>query len=165
MKADRIAVVGISASGKITFARTLAARTGLPLLHGDQLEWLPDWRLRPPEDLEALHAEWLARPRWIIEGWVEPDRAARLNAADLVVHLDCSRGCCAWRVLRRMLRAQRRAEMPEGCVDRFRWRTLTTVFFKKERSFVDEALRAAKLREYVRLKNPRQAAAWLSALP
>jgi len=40
MTADRIAVIGISASGKSIFARALAARTGLPLRHGDQLDWL-----------------------------------------------------------------------------------------------------------------------------
>lgn len=89
--ADRIAIVGIRAAGKSTFGRALAARTGLPLLHGDQLEWLPNWRERPPAELEAMHAEWIAQPRWIIEGWIEPARAARLNAADIVVDLDFSR--------------------------------------------------------------------------
>ncbi|HEY4943778.1 MAG TPA: hypothetical protein VII56_20285 [Rhizomicrobium sp.] len=165
MNYDRIAVVGISASGKSTFARSLAARTGLPLLHGDELDWLPNWIERPPEQLNALHAEWIARPRWIIEGWIEPRRVARLNAADLVIDLDYSRWRCAGRVLMRMLRGVRRAEMPDGCVDRFRGRTLRTVFFKKERPYVDNALRAAAMKNYVRLTNPREAAAWLSALP
>ncbi len=70
MKADRIAVVGISGSGKSTFAKALAARTGLPLLSGDQLDWLPHWGVRPDAELSALHAEWIAGPRWIIEGWI-----------------------------------------------------------------------------------------------
>lgn len=163
--ADRIAVIGISASGKSTFARALAARTGLPLLHGDELEWLPNWRERPPGDLHAMHAQWLAQPRWIIEGWIDPERVSRLDAADLVIDLDYARWRCAWRVLLRMLRAQRRAEMPEGCIDRFRPHYLSTVFFKKERPYIDGALRAATMKDYVRLKNPREAAAWLSARP
>ena len=162
--ADRIAIVGISASGKSTFARELAARTGLPLLHGDALEWLPDWVERLPAELQAMHAEWIARPRWIIEGWIEPARAARVAAADLVIDLDYSRWRCAWRVLLRMLRGYRRPEMPQGCVDRFQPSYLNTVFFKKERPFVDGALRAATIRDYRRFTTPREAAAWLSAL-
>ena len=164
MTYDRIAVVGISASGKSTFARELAARTGLPLLHGDELDWMADWIERPPDELATMHAEWLARPRWIIEGWIEPERVARLDAANLVIDLDYSRWRCAGRVLMRMLRAQRRAEMPDGCVDRFHWRTLRTVFFKKERPYIDDALRAATMANYVRLRNPSETSTWLNAL-
>jgi adenylate kinase family enzyme len=164
MALDRIAVVGISASGKSTFARALGARTGLPVLHGDELDWLPNWGVRPPADLEAMHAEWIARPRWIIEGWIDPERVARLDAADIVIDLDYSRWRCTWRVLRRMLRRVRRDEMPEGCVDRFQPHVLNWVFFKKERPSVDGALRGAAIQRYVRLTNPRAAAAWLAAL-
>lgn len=162
--AERIAIVGISASGKSTFARELAARTGLPLLHGDELEWLPDWVERPPAELQAMHAQWLARPRWIIEGWIDLERVARLNTADLVIDLDYSRWLCAGRVLKRMLRRQRRAEMPEGCVDRFQPDYLSTVLFKKERPFVDGALAAAKMKDYRHFTAPREADAWLNAL-
>jgi len=65
---DRIAVIGISGSGKSTFARALGARTSLPVLHGDRLDWMENWGVRPAAELDAMHAEWLARPRWIIEG-------------------------------------------------------------------------------------------------
>jgi adenylate kinase family enzyme len=164
MKADRIAVIGISGAGKSTFARALAQRTGLPLMHGDQLEWLPDWELRPDGDLGALHATWIAQPRWIIEGWVDPERVARLDAADLVIDLDLSRWRCSARVLARMLRRVRRDEMPAGCVDRFQPHVLDRVFFKRERPSIDGALRAATLKSYVRLRSPRQARAWLATL-
>jgi adenylate kinase family enzyme len=119
MSPDRIAVVGISASGKSWFARALAARTGLLLRHGDQLDWLADWGVRPDDELNAIHQRWIAEPRWIIEGWIDPSRAARLDAADLVIDLDFSGSRCAMRVLRRMLVAERRPEMPPGCTDRF----------------------------------------------
>ena len=156
MKPERIAVVGISGSGKSSFARALAARTGLPLLHGDLLDWLPGWGVRPPAELDAMHREWIARPRWIIEGWIEPERVARLDAADLVIDLDLSRWRCTWRVLRRMLRRVRREEMPQGCVDRFEPHVLDWVFFKRERPSIDGALEAATLRNYVRLRTPRE---------
>jgi adenylate kinase family enzyme len=161
MNFNRIAVIGISASGKSRFASALAARTGLPLLHGDQLEWLPNWTLRPERELAALHANWLARPRWIIEGWVDPDRAERLSAADLVIDLDFPSWLCASRVLSRMVRGEQRSEMPDGCVDRFSWRTFSTVLFSKERPFLDGALKSTTMKNYVRLRTPREAANWL----
>jgi adenylate kinase family enzyme len=164
MNPDRIAVVGISASGKSMFARALATRTSLPLRHGDQLDWLENWGVRPNDELEAIHQSWIAEPRWIIEGWIDPSRAARLDAADQVIDLDFSGGRCALRVLKRMLVAERRPEMPPGCIDRFSWQTLGWVLWKQERPTIDAPLGAAKLKNYVRLRTPREAAKWLAGI-
>ena len=71
---------------------------------------------------------------------------------------------CAGRVFARMWRGERRAEMPDGCVDRFSWRTLNWVFLSKERLFIDNALRAATLKKYVCLRTPRDAANWLKQI-
>jgi adenylate kinase family enzyme len=40
---DRILVIGCSGAGKSVFALALGARTGLPVVHIDQLFWLPGW--------------------------------------------------------------------------------------------------------------------------
>ena len=165
MPIDRVAVIGISGCGKSTFASALAERTGLPLLHGDQLEWLADWKLRPESELAQLHAQWIAEPRWIIEGWIDRARAERLNAADLVIDLDFPAWLCAARVLARMLRGERRAEMPLGCIDQFSWRTLTTVLLRKERAFIDDALKRVSMKNYLRLRTPREARDWLRRAP
>jgi adenylate kinase family enzyme len=163
MNFNRVAVIGISGSGKSTFASVLAARTGLPLLHGDQLEWQADWTLRPEPDLHALHARWIEQPRWIIEGWMDPARTERLTVADIVIDLDPPTLLCAWRVLARMVRGERRSEMPAGCVDRFSWRMLSTVLLRKERPYIDDALKAATLKEYARLRTRREVADWLTS--
>ena len=161
MGIDRIAIVGISGSGKSTFSRTLAVKTGLPLLHGDQLDWTENWGARGNGELNALHKDWIAQPRWIIEGWIDADRVERLDAADLVIDLDLPGWLCAARVLARMMRGIRREEMPEGCIDRFSRQTLNWVLWKKERPFVDKALAAATMKNYVRLGTAREAADWL----
>lgn len=44
---NRIAIIGISASGKSVFARELAGKTGLPLIHMDQLFWTGNWQEIP----------------------------------------------------------------------------------------------------------------------
>jgi len=165
MRFDRVAVVGISGSGKSTFASTLAARTGLPLLHGDRLDWLENWGVRPDDELRAMHDTWIAQPHWIIEGWVDSERASRLAAADLVVDLDFPASLCTWRVLVRMLRGQRRAEMPTGCVDQLNWRTLKWVVSKAERPSIEAALRVARPKNYVRLQTRRDAGDWLRRVP
>ena len=138
MNFNRVAVIGISGSGKSTFASVLAARTGLPLLHGDQLEWQADWTLRPEPDLHALHARWMEQPRWIIEGWMDPARTERLTVADIVIDLDPPTLLCAWRVL-------------------------STVLLRKERPYIDDALKAATLKEYARLRTRREVADWLTS--
>lgn len=47
----KIAIVGISGSGKSTFARSLSVKTGLPLHHMDSLYWTSNW-------IEVDASEW-----------------------------------------------------------------------------------------------------------
>ena len=68
MIGHRVLVDGMMGSGKSTFARALAARTGLPVIHLDVHYWKPGW-VRPSDD------EWRERQRallagkaWIIDG-------------------------------------------------------------------------------------------------
>lgn len=161
MSPDRIAIIGVSAAGKSTFARALARRTGLPLLHGDQLEWLPDWVVRPKVELDRLHRSWIERPRWIIEGWIDVDRVDRLDTADIVIDLDYSRWRCAWRLLARMLSGVQREEMPQGCRDALSFRHLGVVLAKQERHAIESALAASTMKNYVRFKTPGEATQWL----
>lgn len=103
-------------SGKTTFARALAARTGLPLIHLDLHYWNPDW-MRPTAD------EWLERQRillagedWIIDGNYSETLSLRLERADTVVYLDTPWWLCATRAFARRL-CTPGGEMPEGCRD------------------------------------------------
>jgi adenylate kinase family enzyme len=50
----KVLVIGSGGAGKSTFAKRLAAKTGLPLLHLDALFWHPGW-VETPKD------EWLRR--------------------------------------------------------------------------------------------------------
>jgi len=98
---QRIAVIGISGSGKTTFALALARATGLPLHHVDQLFWTGRWRPVPEHEYLESHSAWVSRDRWIIEGFADPSFAQRLQRADLVVYLAPSPWVCAGRVVKR----------------------------------------------------------------
>ena len=116
MIGHRVLVAGMMGSGKSTFARALAARTGLPLIHLDVHYWKPGW-VRPSND------EWRERQRallagevWIIDGNYNETLALRLERAESVVFLDTPWWLCASRAFVRGLRKPG-GEMPEGCVD------------------------------------------------
>ena len=97
MIGHRVLVDGMMGSGKSTFARALAARTGLPVIHLDVHYWKPGW-VRPSDD------EWRYRQRallageaWIIDGNYNETLALRLERAETVVFLDTSWWLCASR--------------------------------------------------------------------
>ncbi|MGD0851912.1 MAG: adenylate kinase [Acidimicrobiales bacterium] len=112
----RVLVHGMMGSGKSTFARTLAARTGLPLIHLDVHYWKPGW-VRPSDD-EWRHRQLalLAGEVWIIDGNYNETLALRLERADTVVLLETPWWLCASRAFARGLRKPI-GEMPEGCRD------------------------------------------------
>jgi adenylate kinase family enzyme len=116
-------VIGSGGAGKSTFARELAARTGLPLVHLDLHYWKPGWTPTPPvEWTESVRA--LARgDRWIIDGNYAGTFAIRGARCDAVVFFDLPRLVCLAGVVRRRLRSglAARPDLPAGCSDRLDW--------------------------------------------
>jgi adenylate kinase family enzyme len=159
---NRIAIVGISGAGKSTLGRILAQKLTLPLYHADAIEWLPNWVEQKPEIVRQQNEDLIKKEKWIIEGWIDESKVNRLNTADLVLDLDYSRWWCLGNNLRRMIRRQRRPEVPEGCIDRFDWHFLWQVAHKRERPAVDGTIRIASINKYVRFTSPKQARNWLS---
>ena len=127
---QRVLVIGAGGSGKTTFARRLAERTGLPLVHLDALYWRPGWVPTPPEEWRALVEGLVARPSWIMDGNYGGTLDLRLAAADAVVFLDLPRTLCLWRVLARRLRTpgRNRPELPAGCPERLSWEFLAWIW-------------------------------------
>ncbi len=119
----KILVIGSGGSGKTTFARRLAACTGLPLIHLDALFWRPGWDPTPPAQWHSQVEELVCRAAWIMDGNYGGTLDIRLAACDAVVFLDIPRLVCLWRVLRRQLQhgGQNRAELRAGCPERLSW--------------------------------------------
>jgi adenylate kinase family enzyme len=122
MSLSRIAVIGSPGSGKSTFARELGRRTGLPVIHLDQLYWRPGWVESSWDEFRERHAAAIRGEAWVIEGnYTQGDKQARLERADTIVVLEASRRICLWRVARRslLLHGRTRLDMPPGCPERF----------------------------------------------
>src|SRR4051812_22129729 len=64
----RVLVIGSGGAGKSTFARSLAERLGLPLIHLDALYWRPGWVETPKEEWAREVRRLLSADRWVMDG-------------------------------------------------------------------------------------------------
>ena len=106
----RIMIIGCPGSGKSTFARSLTAKTGLPLYYLDMMYWNPDRTIKPKEEFRAALRETVALTEWIIDGNYNSTLELRLEACDTVIFLDYPLEVCLSGVEER--RGKPRPDMP-----------------------------------------------------
>lgn len=115
-------IIGCGGSGKSTLARQLGEKTGLPVVHLDQIWWAPgNWQhLQREEFDERLKAE-VEKPRWIMDGNFNRTIETRLEKCDTVIYLDYSRWVCLFSWLKRVITnwGKARADMAPGCTEWF----------------------------------------------
>ena len=109
INSKKIAILGISGSGKSVFSRQLGEKLGLPVIHMDQLFWEGNWEAVPESDYLAKHEEVIKGDQWIIEGYIDAKMSNRAQAADLILYLDYSGLRCAWQVIKRWLKHRKKA--------------------------------------------------------
>ncbi len=106
----RVMIIGCPGSGKSTFARALAQKTGLPLYYLDMMYWNPDRTTKPKEEFRAMLRETVALDEWIIDGNYGSTLEIRMDACDTVIFLDYPLKVCISGVEER--RGKPRADMP-----------------------------------------------------
>ena len=106
----RIMIIGCPGSGKSTFARALAAKTGLPLYYLDMMYWNPDRTTKPKAEFRAALRETVELPEWIIDGNYGSTLEIRMEACDTVIFLDYPGEVCIAGVEER--RGKPRPDMP-----------------------------------------------------
>ena len=118
----RILLIGSGGSGKTTLAKEIARRTGLPLIHLDQLFWRPGWVPTPDDEWDATILELSRREAWIMDGNYGRTLPVRLARADAVVFLDVHPLVCMYRVIKRRLKTRGvRPDVAPGCPEKLDW--------------------------------------------
>ena len=101
----------------------MGQRTGLPVVHIDQLHWKPGWVARDRDEKIAMALAEQAKPEWIFEGGLSATFDHRFARADTVIFLDIPLPLrfrrVVWRTLRHYGRV--RPDMQDGCPERFNW--------------------------------------------
>ncbi|MEJ0053890.1 MAG: hypothetical protein WDN10_04175 [bacterium] len=160
----RIAVVGVSASGKSTFARRLATKTGLPLTHIDAVMWKPGWDYIGDEETVRQLKEISKQDEWIIEGFIDKNALeAVLTRAESIIYLDYPRYIPAWRYIKRWFKHRKnpRPEL-EGSPEKFSFEFLKRVWDKKEVYRLNEFIKKMPdTSKILRLKLPKEANTFL----
>lgn len=104
----RVAIAGVSSSGKSTLARRLGERLGVPYTEMDALHWGPAWTSRPAflDDVRTLVAD----ERWITEWQYTIARPLVIERATVLIWLDTPSPVTLARVVRRTIRRRRQRE-------------------------------------------------------
>jgi adenylate kinase family enzyme len=171
----RVSVVGVTGSGKTTFAAALAATLGCAHVELDALHWEPNWVMAELPVFRDRVAAALAGERWVADGNYAKVRDLVWDRADTVVWLDYPFPLTFGRLLRRTVARLRTGELLWG-TNRERWRDhflsreslllwAIQTYPKYRRTYptllADERYRHLAL---VRLRSPRQAERWLAAV-
>jgi adenylate kinase family enzyme len=151
---ERILVMGSSGSGKSTFARRLAAITGIPVVSLDALYWKPGWIASDAAEFETRAAEAARLPRWIMDGNFMTSGAGdlRRSLADTVIWFDLPRRTCMTGIMTRIATSYGRVrpEMAPGCPEQ-----IDVEFFRYVWSY--RRLQRPKLLQYLEGLRPDQA--------
>lgn len=106
----RVVVTGSPGSGKSVFSVKLHEKTGLPLVHLDNVWWKPDRTHVTREEFDAVLAEILKKDEWILDGSYSRTFEPRIAACDTVVLLDYETDVCMQGIMERV--EQVRPDMP-----------------------------------------------------
>lgn len=130
----RITIVGVTASGKTTFARKLGDIIKLPIIFVDSIMWTRGWEYIGDGEVTKKLDHATLGPEWILEGYIVKDsRPFVFERADTIIYLDYSPWIASWRCIIRWLRHRTnpRPELPES-PEKFRFKFLELVLINRE---------------------------------
>ena len=173
---NRVSIIGTTGSGKSTLAAQLAHRLEMPCIELDAIHWQqPDWNPISREQFQSEVAEVVRAEQWVIEGGYSIVRPLIWTRADTILWLDYSFPVTFSRLLRRTTRRILRREALWGSNRETFQKTLSrdsillwllkTHGQNRQKFAVQLALPENQHLHVYRFDSPRQAEAWLNALP
>ena len=165
----RVMIIGCGGAGKSTFARKLGEKTGLPIVHLDQIWWEPgNWQHLEQAEFDARLMAELQKPRWILDGNFNRTMELRLGYCDTVIYLDYPRLVCLKNWIGRVIKnwGRHRPDMTEGCNERLDLEMAKWIwnFNKTNRLRYHEILSRAEGKNVIILKSRRQTRKFLNTL-
>ena len=168
---ERIIIIGNAGGGKSTLSRTLAEKTGLPLVHLDRLYWCGDWEHRSREEFDVLLDTELQKDQWIIDGNFTRTIPRRLERADTVIWLDLPTVTCLWGATKRVFQnhGKSRPDMGGNCPEHFDKRKIELYkgilrYNRRNKQSILQQLENTRATVY-RLRSRRQVKRFLKELP
>ena len=166
---ERVMIIGCGGAGKSTLARQLGEKTGLPVVHLDQIWWAPgNWKHMEREEFDARLLEEMEKPQWILDGNFNRTIEMRLKKCDTVIYLDFNRVACLLSWLKRVVSnwGHARIDMAPGCQEWFDPEMAGWIwnFNKKNRENYYRLLNEAEGVETIVLKNRRMVRRFLNSL-
>ena len=165
---ERILIIGNAGAGKSTFARLLAEKLTLPLVHLDRLFWCGDWEHITREEFDGVLQAELEKPRWIIDGNYNRTIPHRLQYCDTVFFFDMPTLTCLWGVTQRVFEnyGKTRQDMGGSCPEYFdkqKWELYCNVltFNRQHRKDYYRLLAQAEGKKIIIFRSRRQAMAYL----
>lgn len=165
---ERILIIGNAGAGKSTFARLLAEKLQLPLVHLDRLFWCGSWEHISREEFDRLLQAELEKPRWIIDGNFNRTISHRLQYCDTVFFFDLPTITCLTGTIQRVFEnyGKTRQDMGGNCPEYFdkqKWELFGHVlaFNRQHRKHYYQLLSQASDKKIVIFRSRRQANAYL----
>ena len=117
----KVLIIGSGGAGKSTFAKRLSEKTGLEVIHLDQLYWQPNWVETPKDEWQETVKKIIKSDKWILDGNFGGTMEMRVEACDTVIFLEMPRTVCVYRILKRVAkyRNKTRPDMAKGCNEKF----------------------------------------------
>jgi adenylate kinase family enzyme len=100
----RVAVVGVSGSGKTTVGRRLAGSLEVPFVELDSIFHQPRWTELPSDEFRKRVGEALTADGWVVDGNYSDVRDLVWQRAETVVWLDLPRRLVMRRIIQRTVR-------------------------------------------------------------